>query len=108
MSQSSNDQAGDSSGPVTLHESDYHRLLSSARRRTVIEVLEGVSVPVSVEDLANVIAIRGDDVDRDRVDDVERIAIALHHVHLPKLSARGVLDYDPASHEVESYRGITR
>lgn len=34
--------------------------------------------------------------------DVERIAVALHHVHLPKLAAIGLVDYDPGDRIVEA------
>lgn len=76
----------------SLSTSERHRLLASTRRRHVLGVLaeEGASVELSA--LATAVAVR----ERGRADDatVERVTVALHHSHLPRLAAADVLEYD--------------
>jgi len=50
---------------------------------------------MALTDLADRVAERESDGD-----DCETVAIALHHVHLPKLAEGGVIDYDPRSETV--------
>lgn len=52
---------------------------------------------VTVNDLANAIVKHDHHVPPAEVSDetAHRIRIALHHVHLPKLSKSGVVEYDP-------------
>lgn len=104
-----------SSGPTTeqprnsgLARSEVHRLLSSDRRRILLDVLDERPTPLDLQALALAVAEREPDVDSDRPDDVERVAITLHHNHLPKLAAAGIVDYRPASDRVESFDGLER
>lgn len=84
-----------------LSEDERNRLLASERRRVTLDVLADRTAPVSLRDLAAAVAAHEADV---RTDDeaVERVAITLHHVHLPKLAALGVVDYDADEARVES------
>ena len=100
MSQSTPNDVGHDVVPETLTESEYHRLVAAPRRRTVLAVLDESRCPINLDELASAVA------DREGVADtasaVEEIHIDLHHVHLPKMDALGVLSYDPDASRVES------
>lgn len=84
-----------------LTHAERHRLLASDRRRSVLDALEGRAAPVELTTLAETVVSRetgGSDVDDERV---ERVAVSLHHVHLPKLDDVGVVQYDPDTRRVE-------
>lgn len=78
-----------------LSESERHRLLSSGRRRVVLDVLSERDTPIRLEELATAVASRTDGAATDQA--VERTTIELHHCHLPKMADLGVVAYDPAS-----------
>lgn len=81
-----------------------HDLLAAQRRRLALDVLAERSVPVSLDDLANVVAAREDS---DGVNDHHRtVKITLHHTHLPKLDDADIVDYDPDSRQVESFQPL--
>lgn len=84
-----------------LSESDRHRLLASERRRLALSALAGRTSPVEVEELARDVAARESGVDAPDDAAVERVAVSLHHTHLPLLSDLGAVGYDPASGQVE-------
>lgn len=88
--------------PEKLTESKYHELLAADRRRTTLDVLTSLTAPIDLMDLADRVAAR--ELDLGCVDEatVERVAISLHHTHLPKMADLGVIDYDPDSSRVES------
>lgn len=115
MTKSVTELAGNRGETDDLTEADRCRLLSSARRRTALDVLVGRTAPVDLDDLAREIATRerdgdvtsgkGDVGERGNGVDartVERVAVSLHHVHLPKMADLGVVDYDSAANRVES------
>ena len=84
-----------------LTGSERHRLLAAERRRLVLQVLAGEPPPVDLETLAVEVAARETEslaVDEQTID---RVAIALHHTHLPMLADAGVLAYDPESHRID-------
>lgn len=86
---------------VDLSTSERHRLLAAERRRLVLQILTGEPLPFGLEGLAAEVAAReaaGDTVDAETV---ERVAITLHHTHLPVLADAGILTYDPESHRIE-------
>ena len=91
---------GDALREVELKQDQRYRLLASARRRLVIDILAETTEPVGLEELAEGVVTR-EDVAPSSDDAKERVAISLHHVHLPKLSDAGVLDYDPEKHRIE-------
>lgn len=84
-----------------LTASERHDLLSSDRRRLVLDALGERSDPIGLEELSSAVAqweAGTEDVDAEAE---KRVRIDLHHVHLPKLSDHGVLSYDPDAHLVE-------
>lgn len=83
-----------------LTDTERHGLLASERRRVALSVLAGRSTPVDLSELAATVAARETDTDADDARAVERVAVALHHAHLPKLDDFGVVDYDPEARRV--------
>lgn len=71
-------------------------VLEDEHRRTVVEVLAEEGRPIGLSLLAEsvVAEMRDASVDAPTPGDVERVKVELHHHHLPKLDAAGVLDYD--------------
>lgn len=69
------------------------------RRRLTLEVLANRVGPIGLEELAAAVADRAG---FDGSAAVERVALELHHDHLPRLADRGVLDYDPDRRRVEA------
>ncbi|MFC6864424.1 hypothetical protein ACFQGE_13280 [Halomicroarcula sp. GCM10025817] len=89
---------------VTLTDTERHQLLASERRRLAIDVLCDLDAPVALSDLAAEIASREQHAGRSDADLVETVSIALHHNHLPKMGALGILDYAPETNTVEAVR----
>lgn len=90
-----------------LSESDRHRLLAAERRRLALDVLADRTAPVDLEDLATAISAREADAPPRPTYTDDRVAITLHHQHLPMLDEAGVVDYDPASRRVVSIGAIS-
>jgi hypothetical protein len=106
--ESRNERRGSGSGPgpppdlgeamVTPTQDTVFRLLADEHRREVCLFLSSATETVhKLSALAEAVA---PDVDQD----ARRLAIGLHHQHLPKLDRAGLLDYDPRSRTVR-YRG---
>ncbi|WP_255170214.1 DUF7344 domain-containing protein [Natrononativus amylolyticus] len=108
MSNSSSNPPRDRSGTVVLAESEFHRLLASKRRRILLEILDERPPPIDLEALALAVAERESGTESERPADVHRVAITLHHQHLPALSDGGVLEYRPAANRVDSFDGVVR
>ena len=94
--------AGGSSPAATdefssLGTSALSRTLTAVRRRYVLEYLTTHDEVVTLEELAEWVAIQ-DDGD---VTDAEAVAIALHHWHLPKLTEADLVDYDSTTRTIE-------
>lgn len=102
MGQSTRHSAGTYEGTEQLTESEYHKLLASGRRRTTLDVLSTSAAPVELTDLATSVTAREAGGDGTNEKAVERVAIGLHHAHLPMMNALGVIDYDPDASRVES------
>lgn len=100
MSESSNETT-DSPEITGLPASERYRLLAADRRRLALDILAGQTTPVELEELAAGIAAREDESTSVDEETLERVAITLHHTHLPKLAEAGVLDYDPESHQID-------
>ncbi|WP_336000022.1 DUF7344 domain-containing protein [Halorientalis halophila] len=84
---------GTNRAAVTPPIDEVFELLSDSRRRRVCLYLRRSGVEVTeLSDLIDALASEDDAVDRDR------LAIDLHHRHLPKLDDAGIVDYDPRSH----------
>lgn len=88
----------------TRSQSVVYRLLVEPRRRAALSVLEAQTTPPVLEDLARAVAARETETDPQAVSsaDVRRVAVSLHHTHLPKLAAHDVVVYDPATRPVEA------
>ncbi|NKE36506.1 hypothetical protein GWG54_11865 [Natronococcus sp. JC468] len=69
------------------------------RRRLTLEVLASRADSLGLEELAAAVTRRAG---LDGSATVERVALELHHGHLPRLADRGVLDYDPNRRRVEA------
>ncbi|MBX0294039.1 DUF7344 domain-containing protein [Haloarcula nitratireducens] len=89
-----------------LPDADAIELLASRRRRTLLGLLVDADGAVTLGSLATAIA------QTERASGLgatpsHRIAVSLHHAHLPKLDAAGVVDYDRETNSVR-YRGDER
>lgn len=70
-------------------------LLAHHRRRELVRYLRAADEPVTVTAAAAALAATTADVpEAGDSDAVERTAIALYHVHIPKLAAHDVVEYD--------------
>lgn len=83
-----------------LTEEERCELLADERRRLTMSVLSGRSGALQLDELATAVAEREVTANRVTEDVVERVTVALHHVHLPKLSESGVVDYEPECQRV--------
>jgi len=85
-----------------LTDKQRHDLLASTRRRLVIDILRDGSAPINLTELAAETVRREQDrmgaVEQEQID---RIAVELHHSHLPKMDDMGVLVYDSDASRVE-------
>lgn len=81
-------------------------LLSDQRRRSVGSLLSERDSPIALRQLAAAVASREGGADTGEVspETADAIATTLHHVHLPKLAAAGVIDYDAEANTVTSTR----
>ena len=77
-------------------EDEIFDVLSNSRRRFVLASLEGVEIPVSVEELTReVVAWEAQRSVPGRSDaDRNAIEISLMHNHLPKMAEAGLIRYD--------------
>ena len=81
-------------------------LLSSRRRRYALYHLDAASVDVfDLDELVDAVvewerATDSGDDDGDDAAHRRRVAVSLHHEHLPKLADAGVVDYDARSRTV--------
>lgn len=101
MSQPTNQRADESRGIVSVSEDERHRLLAVERRRLVVEVVTEEMVTFDLRELAREVAARESDVDEDDERAVDRVAVTLHHSHLPKMAALDVITYDPEQKRLE-------
>ncbi|MFD1586851.1 hypothetical protein ACFR9U_07640 [Halorientalis brevis] len=76
--------------PVTPEIDTVFELLADVdRRRICLYLMRSDQTVVTVDDLVEILA--------DEDDDQERLAIDLHHRHLPKLADAGIVEYDARS-----------
>lgn len=78
-----------------LTDNEYHELLAVGRRRTTLDILADSNTPVELEELAATVAERENSQGIADKAIIERVAISLHHSHLPKMADLGIIDYDP-------------
>jgi hypothetical protein len=98
-------EQGDADAPI-----EYDRLfslLSTARRRYALYCITETPTPaLSTTDLVDELAALEGRAS-DEIPPRDEIELTLRHTHLPKLSAAGVIDYDP-ERSVIRYRGGRR
>jgi hypothetical protein len=84
----------------TVTAKDLFEVLANPSQRRVLRELHETEGRVGLHELAE----RTDDLGDERTDrpsdDPDRLAIRLHHSHLPKLDDCGLADYDSESHTV--------
>ncbi len=85
-----------------LTASECYRLLADERRRMTLDVLAGRNDPIDLAELAVGIAAREDGVNDVDESAVTSVAHSLHHVHLPKLSDHGMIEYNSDANRIES------
>jgi len=104
MSQISSRTTDDGRTVIDLGADEHHGLLRAERRRAALDALRGTGTPVALDELTEAVAAR--EGTEPTAEATDRIAISLHHVHLPLMADLGVLDYDPADHRVETVRDL--
>lgn len=85
---------------VDIDPSEKCDLLAEKQRWLVLDIISGITSPIELEELSvRVASFESGTLTKD--DAVERVAISLHHIHLPRLADVGVLDYDQESNVIE-------
>lgn len=94
-------------GPTTEHpsvaaltESERYRVLEAERRRLILAILAERMTPIDLLELATEIVAREAGPNATDEEAIERVAITLHHTHLPILDEKGVVDYDLRSQRI--------
>jgi len=83
---------------VTPSQDTVFELLAKEQRRHLCQYLSGTDERIlSLTEIAEAVAPRVESSE-------ERLAVTLHHQHLPKLDGAGMVDYDSRSKTVR-YRG---
>lgn len=100
MTEASN-QPTDGPAFTDLPPAEQYELLAADRRQMVLDLLAGQTTSSTLEELAAGVAAREDGTDADDEQAVQRVAISLHHCHLPKLAESGLLDYDPETRQID-------
>jgi hypothetical protein len=97
MSQTSRGTLAESLNANELAEDEYYEVLAAEERRIALDVLSHDASAVELDELAALVtAESSDDVALDRM------RATLHHTHLPKMAAHGVIEYDPETCLVHS------
>lgn len=81
--------------PEAVSVDELFDLLGNARRRFVLRYLGPTGSATNIDELARELADREADAaptERDRL----RVEQSLHHVHVPKLAAAGLVEFDGA------------
>lgn len=105
MTRPPHESTGTGAGTEYLTESESRRLFREERRRTALDVLADRTVPVELDDVAAAVAERENGDSPADAESVERVALSLHHVHLPKMADFGVVDYDTDATRIEWFPG---
>ena len=76
--------------------------LAHPRRRTILHhLVENGDETVALDELTETIATDGGTATISHESDDTRTRVELHHVHLPKLAAAGIIEYDADRHTVQ-------
>ncbi|MDG5759747.1 hypothetical protein QA600_10380 [Natronococcus sp. A-GB1] len=103
MDRTSNDAADKRVGRGELSERERHELLAADRRRVAVSILAEHTEPFGIDELA--VAVANREAELETGDEgrpaVERVALTLHHAHLPRLADAGVIEYEPESRRID-------
>jgi len=102
MSYLSKEQRNDNRKTGQLTDTERYELLANERRQRVLSVFESQATPVALETVAKEVAGRETSRASPDADNVQTVAVSLHHVHLPMMAALGIVEYDPESKRIES------
>lgn len=78
--------------------------LADRRRRAVVDVMAPQDDPVALEALVHRLRAKENDSGRQSSPNVDTLRTSLHHVHLPKLAAAGLVTYEAETLTVD-YEG---
>jgi hypothetical protein len=103
MVRTSNGTTDERTGSAGLSERGRHELLLADRRRVALAILAERTDPFGIDELAAAVARRETELggDGDERPSVERIAITLHHNHLPRIADANLVDYDPENRRID-------
>ena len=84
---------------------DLYEALANDRRRAILATLREQTMPVDTATLAQYVAEAEHGVPDAAVhaEAVEQVHISLYHVHLPRLAASGLVEYD---HDRDAVLGV--
>ncbi|MDS0474671.1 hypothetical protein [Natrinema sp. 1APR25-10V2] len=79
-------------------------------RRTVLAVLAQQKRAITIQDITKTIAKHTHEAPLTEAsgETLTRIQHSLHHVHLPKIEAAGVIDYDGQRHQIEPTQQLSQ
>ncbi|MFA9501151.1 hypothetical protein ACERIM_00035 [Natrinema sp. H-ect1] len=85
--------------PLPVEETSVDELLkliSHQRRRAILDLLFTHDRPLTITDLRNEVVEKEQDAEITEIpsERVKQVQISLHHVHIPKLEEKGVVNYD--------------
>jgi hypothetical protein len=100
VSQIASDLLTDYDRTAALNERRTCTVFASKRRRILLDVLDGETTPLDLDELASTIAERETCFDERAEKSTEQVSTSLHHVHLPMLDDFGVLDYHPETNRI--------
>jgi len=106
--QSMDEDVGSSEHERPVSPDTILSIVASEHRRAVLNVLDNASEKtLGYDTLVARVADRVRDEDAERVSDEhrQRVRIALHHAHLPKLEAARIIDYEAESGRVQFVGG---
>ncbi|WP_436907912.1 DUF7344 domain-containing protein [Halosimplex marinum] len=106
MSQTTSRTTDDGRAVVELGADERYELLAAERRRAVLAVLDERGAPTPLDELAEAVAARERERAGGSADGHDRLAVSLHHVHLPRMADLGVLDYDAGANRVDAVRAL--
>jgi hypothetical protein len=91
--------SGRVSGAIDEHE--WRAYLSEERCEIAFDVLIDSEAPIDLSELARSVSERQRDAGSSGRQHARRVAVSLHHNHLPRLSELDLIDYDHGSTRIE-------
>lgn len=82
---------------VTSSIDNYLELIANEHRREIIRLLRGEGDSETTVDALLDHLCRDDGPNTGPSQDRKQLSLRLHHIHLPKLAAQGVIEYDPSA-----------